>query len=248
MNRLTVISASVLLAFSLLAYKSSEARSSTIETRGSAVAATGLQKRMLRANSYYQAGTALFDRQEYAKALIEFDAALALAGDLESALIYRGRTLFQLGRAEESLATLDKAIALGRRNPSNGPELAWSVNLHRGHALMALFRIDDAVAAYDRSIELNSTNEARAGRANANFVKAQILIQLGDLGPARRHLEDARHDIDLVAGSAPTESVVWTLKSGIHFLSGNMQQGCRAALRACELGQCGLVKEFPECL
>ncbi len=77
--------------------------------------------------------------------------------------INRGVLLQQLGRAEEALASFDKADAL---MPDNAAILT-----NRGMALAALGRHDEALAALDRALALDA-NFAEAQRARAGVLEA----------------------------------------------------------------------------
>ena len=93
---------------------------------------------------YLEAET-LFEDGEYARALIDYDAALAIDANHIHALRGRARTLMQLGRLDESLAVFDAAIA---RAPDFGATYANRGILHdrMGHYAKAIADYEQALA------------------------------------------------------------------------------------------------------
>ncbi len=107
------------------------------------------------ANGRLTRAEAALARREHAKAIDLYDEALALADraalPLDGALHGKGTALVALGRHEEALAILDRALA---ENPGN--EVAW---VNKGAALSRLGRWRDALRCYNSAIKVNPAYE-----------------------------------------------------------------------------------------
>ena len=89
-----------------------------------------------------------------------FAQAISLKVDMAEFHLWHGRTLSDLGRLVEAIASYDNAIRLA-------PERA-DMHFHRGAALQGLNRHEDAVASYDKAIVLKADNaEAFSNRGTA---------------------------------------------------------------------------------
>ena len=95
-------------------------------------------------------------------------------------LINRGVLLQQLGRAEEALASFDKADALLANDAA--------ILSNRGMALAVLGRHDEALAALDRALAVD------ASFAEAQRARAGVLEALGRPDEAREALAQGRRD------------------------------------------------------
>jgi predicted O-linked N-acetylglucosamine transferase (SPINDLY family) len=88
-----------------------------------------------------------------------------------------GAALLDLGRSEEALRNLDRALALM-------PDFPEAVN-NRGNALLVLRRVDEALATYERAIAL------RPDYADALNNRGNALKELGRVGEALAAYEQA---------------------------------------------------------
>ena len=99
---------------------------------------------------HYWKGRALSNEEEYEKALVSFDLALAISPDNSAALDWKGHALSRLGRFEELLQVLNHQI---RRSDST------SVRVQRNLAfcLKDLGRIEEAVTVARGVVSADST-------------------------------------------------------------------------------------------
>ncbi len=122
-----------------------------------AVAVEGLRQRRTTAAAHREIAKAEQDllRQDYAESVRDFDRAIALGrkgypGE-ELPWYGKGASLILLGRYEEALRAIDKALDL---NPHN--EVAW---LNKGNALTKMGRLIDALRCFNAAIKVNPDYE-----------------------------------------------------------------------------------------
>ncbi len=200
-----------------------------------------------RANGHFEAGQKHFGQKRFEAALKEFSAAIDIAPGFDSAYLYQGMALTRLKRPAEALASFDKAIeAAKKRRGANSEWLAWP-HYRKGMALLGLRQVDEAFAELDESIRLKPGPGALAARGNAYFVQGQLKSRAGDQVSARQHFLAAGADVDRGLSMSGENVQLWSMKSGVHFMLDETPQACKAARKACELGNCGIVKDFPEC-
>jgi tetratricopeptide (TPR) repeat protein len=122
-----------------------------------AVAIQGLRQRHTSAAAHREIVRAEEDlaRKDYAESVRDFDRAIALGpkGTPGEELPWygKGASLILLGRYEEALRAIDKALDL---NPHN--EVAW---LNKGNALTKLGRLIDALRCFNAAIKVNPAYE-----------------------------------------------------------------------------------------
>jgi tetratricopeptide (TPR) repeat protein len=122
-----------------------------------AVAVEGLRQRRTTAAAHREIVKAERDlaRQDYAESVKDFDRAIALGGKgtpgEELPWYGKGASLILLGRYEEALRAIDKALDL---NPHN--EVAW---LNKGNALTKMGRLIDALRCFNAAIKVNPAYE-----------------------------------------------------------------------------------------
>jgi tetratricopeptide (TPR) repeat protein/uncharacterized RDD family membrane protein YckC len=105
-------------------------------------------------------------RGDHSKALADFDSALALNSNLDTAVVGRAITFVNSGQSERALPDFDHAIAL---HPS-----APRLYVGRGDAFNNLKKYDQAIADYDQALALDpNDDEALNDRATALFAKGQ---------------------------------------------------------------------------
>ena len=91
-------------------------------------------------------GNVLHKKDCHQKAVIAYDAAIAIKPDLHEAFSNKGVALAALGRTEDAIAAYDAAIAIK-------PDLHEAF-YNKGVALKALGRPEDAIDAYDAAIAI----------------------------------------------------------------------------------------------
>ena len=122
-----------------------------------AVAVHGLRRRYAAAASHREITKAERNlvRQDYAESVKDFDRAIALGakGSPGEELPWygKGASLILLGRYDEALRAIDKALDLNPRN-----EVAW---LNKGNALSKMGRLIDALRCFNAAIKVNPKNE-----------------------------------------------------------------------------------------
>ena len=141
-----------------------------------AVAAEGLRERRTTAAAQREIARAEKDiaRHDYVQSVKDFDRAIALGTKAprgeELPWYGKGASLTLLGRYDEALRAIDKALDL---NPHN--EVAW---LNKGNALTKMGRLIDALRCFNAAIRVNPTYEVAWNN------KGNTLARLG-------HLEEA---------------------------------------------------------
>ncbi len=118
-----------------------------------AVAVEGVRHRRTTAAAHRELRKAEADlaRRDYAESVKDFDRAIALGpkGTPGEELPWygKGASLILLGRYEEALRAIDKALDLNPRN-----EVAW---LNKGNALTKMGRLVDALRCFNAAIKVN---------------------------------------------------------------------------------------------
>lgn len=223
------------------------ASAQNVEKVLSEVQETQKDKLIERANAHFAAGRKLLRQKRFEEALKEFATAIEIAPGFDSAHIFQGMALIRLNRPAEALTSFDKAIeaAIKRR----GAKSEWLALPHyrKAMALLELGRVDEALAELDDSIRLKPGVSALAARGNTYFVQGQLKSRAGDQQAARQYFLAAGADVDRGISMSGKNRQLWSMKSGVHFMLGETPQACEAARRACELGNCGIVEDFPEC-
>jgi hypothetical protein len=116
--------------------------------------------------AYVNRGNAHAEMDDCQRALIDYDAALALAPGHPQALYNRGNALRTLGREAEAIASYDRTLAAMPRMVS-----AWH---NRGLAFAALNRHREALESFARALAIDPEH------ANSHFSVAMSLLTLGD--------------------------------------------------------------------
>jgi tetratricopeptide (TPR) repeat protein len=127
---------------------------------------------------------ASLDRPEEAMAC--FDHALTLIACRNASIVtqshihtFRGDTLRTLGRRDEALESLDRAVAVHPDDPD-----AWCA---RGRILLEMRAFDDALACHDRAIALDPDD------SRTWDLRSRVLRELGRYGEAMESAEKSVH-------------------------------------------------------
>lgn len=109
-------------------------------------------------------GRVLLYKKKVPEALAAFDTALALNHNLTETVAWKGYTLIVLGRAQESVPVLERALRLNPRAPITA----------RYYAMLG--RADIAMGRYDSAVELlkRATTEAPANRPGWMWLAAAL--------------------------------------------------------------------------
>jgi tetratricopeptide (TPR) repeat protein len=203
--------------------------------------------RAAQAKAQFARAQELFEAERFADALAAFDETLRIAPGLDSAHVLRGLTLLRLNRPRDASDAFDQAIALGRQN--RGTASAWLSWPLYNKALVLLAGGETAAAkiALDESIELKPTPGALLARANLSFTQGEALGGQGDWQAAEPYFLDAQADATAGIALAPRNAALWSTRSASHIMLNQHQEACIAARKACELGNCTIVEQFPQC-
>jgi tetratricopeptide (TPR) repeat protein len=180
------------------------------------------------ATKRYMEGEALFKSGRIREAIEAFDSSIALDSRMDAAYVYRGMSRARLGDHAGAIADYDQGIAVTGRSKV----WSWWPRFHKGLSFGALRRWDDAVRELSASIELNPTAGALVARGSAYLYK--------------RDFAKAEQDASVAEKSAGRNPNLWATIAGIHLVAGDLDVGCKAARKACDLGQCNVLREFTE--
>ena len=104
-------------------------------------------------NYYYNRGDTFFDLGKFEDAIQNYDKAIELDSNVNSACYYnRGTAYFSLGKFEDAIQDYNKAIDL---NPNNA-----SYYYNRGTTFANLEKFEDAIQDYNKAIDLNPNDES----------------------------------------------------------------------------------------
>jgi lipoprotein NlpI len=129
---------------------------------------------------YFNRGIAHAYKGEYDKAIADFNRAIALNPNSQSAYITRGGSYYAKGEVDNAIADYNRAIEL---NPNYSP--AYS---SRGYVYYyVMHEVDKAIADFNRAVELNPKNAITLRALGAaKFDAGDFKAAYGDL---RRSLE-----------------------------------------------------------
>jgi len=109
------------------------------------------------ATAFYNAGVNLLEEKEYARAIAQFDLALASNTTMirqSDALLdtykNKGYALIQLNNYTAAIQTIDQGLAIYENN-----EKLW---YNKGYALFKLEKYQDALNAYDKVLQINNAS------------------------------------------------------------------------------------------
>lgn len=157
-------------------------------------------------------------KREYTKALGLYEETLLLAAragqDLGAALYGKGAALVAVGRPDDALEVLDRALS-----SSAGNEVAW---VNKGTALTRMGRLQDALKCYNSAIRVNAAYEvAWNNKGNA----------LSRLGKDEWALKCYEHALTL----DPSYRTAWVNKGYVLAKLGRFDEAAECADRAIRL-------------
>jgi len=200
-----------------------------------------------RAKALFEKAVKAFEANKMEDALQALDEALMIAPNFDSALVLRGAALGRLKKPKSALESLDKAIRIGRNNRGENDEwLSWPF-LEKGIILLALRKPDLAGEAFSDSIRAKPTVKALLARANLYFAQGQALGKKDDWDGAAPFFKRAQADAEKGIEMEPKSSAFWSIKTGTHIMLNEHEQACSAMRKACELGNCSILEQYPQC-
>ncbi|BAY65498.1 tetratricopeptide TPR_2 [Calothrix brevissima NIES-22] len=129
--------------------------------------------------------------QNYKEAIADFENALVIQPDEQSAWLFRGIALLNLGRNEEAIADFDKALAIQAND-----QIAC---FFRGIALLNLGRNEEAVTSSDKALAIQPDYQ------DAWYLRGYALLNLG-------RNEEAIADFDKALAIQANDHEVWYLR------------------------------------
>ncbi|MBE9553327.1 MAG: tetratricopeptide repeat protein [Proteobacteria bacterium] len=200
-----------------------------------------------KARALFDKGLKAYEANRMEEALQALDEALMIAPNFDSALALRGSTLGRLKKPKSALESLDKAIRIGRNNRGVDDEwLHWPL-LEKGLILAVARKPDLADEAFSESIRVKPTVKALIARANLNFVRGQLLGNKDDWDGAAPYFKRAQADAEKGIELEPKSDKFWSIKTGTHIMLNEHEQACSAMRKACDLGNCSILEQYPQC-
>lgn len=199
------------------------------------------------AKALFEKGASAFKAGQMEESLQSLDEALMIAPNFDSALALRGVALARLKKPKAALDSLDRAIRIGRNNRGSNDEwLHWPL-LEKGLILLAVRKPALANEALSDSIRAKPTAKALAARANLSFALGQALGNKDDWDGAEPFFKSAQADAEEGIELAPESVNLWSIKTGTHIMLNEHEQACSAMRKACELGNCSILEQYPQC-
>ncbi len=200
-----------------------------------------------KAKALFEKAVKAYEANQMEEALQALDEALMIAPNFDSALVMRGSTLARLKKPKSALESLDKAIKVGRNTRGVDDEwLSWPF-LEKGMILLAARKPDLAREAFTESIRAKPTIKALIARANLSFAQGQALGNKNDWDGAEPFFKSAQADADKGIELSPKSEKFWSIKTGTHIMLNQHEQACTAMRTACDLGNCSILKQYPQC-
>ena len=200
-----------------------------------------------KAKALFDKGLKAYEANRMEEALQAFDEALMIAPNFDSALVLRGATLGRLKKPKSALESLDKAIRIGRNNRGADDEWLYWPFLEKGLILALARKPDLANEALGESIRVKPTVKALIARANLSFVQGQLLGKKDDWDGAEPFFRRAQADADKGIELEPKSLKLWSIKTGAHIMLNEHEQACSAMRKACDLGNCSILEQYPQC-
>lgn len=206
-----------------------------------------VQAAKAKARTLFDKGVKAYEASQMEDALQALDEALMIAPNFDSALVLRGATLGRLKKPKSALESLDKAIKIGRNTRGVDDEwLSWPF-LEKGMILLAARKPDLAKEALSESIRAKPTAQALIARANLSFAQGQALGKKDDWDGAEPFFKSAQADAEKGIELNPKSEKFWSIKTGTHIMLNEHEQACSAMRKACDLGNCSILEQYPQC-
>ncbi len=196
------------------------------------------KKTQISAQKHYKYGLKLYKKRKIKKAIVHFDKAIEKNPKYGMAYFYKGMAHVSLGQPEQAIPALNKAIKTAKKIPS------WYAKPYyqKGMAYMMLNKTKKAIKFYSKAVNANPSAQVYTARATAYTILAKPHYDKGNKKKGQQWLELARLDIKRAIHSNPKIPAVWSLKARLHQALGEEPAALNAAKRACQLGDCRLLK------
>lgn len=200
-----------------------------------------------RAKALFDQGAKALQDKQPQQALQALDEALKLAPGFDAALALRGVVLVQLKQPKAALESLDEAIRVGANTRGADDEWLHWPWAEKGLLLMAMRQPGPANDALSESIRLKPTARALTARANLSFARGQALGKQEKWDEAEPFFRGAQADAIKGLELQPDSVKLWSIKAGTHVMLNEHEQACSAMRKACELGNCSILQQYPQC-
>lgn len=232
-------------AVKILSAASSQPASTAAQTSQTPEA---LKKQMeAKAKGLFDKGAKALEAGKEQDALKDLDQALMIAPQFDSALALRGVVLARLKKPREALDSLNEAISIGRRTRGEKDEwLHWPL-MEKGLILIAIRQPKAGYEALSESIALRPTPQALLARGSLSFAHGQALGKKNDWNGAQPFFKSAQADAEKGIQMVPDSVKFWSLKTGTHIMLNEHKQACIAMRKVCKLGDCSILKQYPQC-
>lgn len=171
--------------------------------------------------AYGNRGNAYVELGKLQQAIDDFNKVIRLEPNNATSYYMRGRTYYTLGQYQRTIEDCDNAIRL-QSDYAN----AYSV---RGLAYVKTAQYQRAINDYNEAIRLRSDD------ANAYFYRGDAYDNIGQY---QRAIEDFNEAIRI----KPDFEKAYNFRGIDYLRQGNKKLGCLDAQKACELGDCDLLK------
>jgi len=205
------------------------------------------QEAEAKAKALFEDGLKAFGENRLDDALQALDESLMIAPNFDAALVLRGATLGRLKQPKPALESLDKAIRIGRNTRGVDDEWLHWPWLEKGMILLATRKPELASEALGESIRVKPTVKALLARANLSFAQGQVLGKKDDWDGAAPFFKSAQSDAEMGLELDPKSAKFWSVKTGTHIMLNEHEQACSAMREACDLGNCSILEQYPQC-
>eukprot|EP00996_Jenningsia_fusiforme_P007002 NODE_903_length_1835_cov_160.438410_g796_i0.p1 GENE.NODE_903_length_1835_cov_160.438410_g796_i0~~NODE_903_length_1835_cov_160.438410_g796_i0.p1 ORF type:complete len:547 (-),score=118.08 NODE_903_length_1835_cov_160.438410_g796_i0:125-1765(-) len=109
------------------------------------------RERKAKADAEKDKGNAHYKKKEFAEALAQYDAALALAPEFAIYLVNKAAVYYEMGELEECVKHCDEALERARTHRNEGSVIAKAL-ARKGTAFMKAKRYEEAIATFKASL------------------------------------------------------------------------------------------------
>lgn len=195
----------------------------------------------------FDKGVKAYQDEQYADALQALDEALMIAPNFDSALVLRGVVLGRLKKPKAAIESLNKGIRIGQNTRGADDEwLHWPF-MEKGLILLAVQQPGPAYEALGQSIRARPTPKALLAHANLAFAQGRALGNKGNWDGAEPFFRQAQADAEKGIELEPESTQFWSIKTGTHIMLNEHEQACSAMRKACDLGNCSILEQYPQC-
>jgi tetratricopeptide (TPR) repeat protein len=144
--------------------------------------------------------------------------------------------------------TQAEAVKLLTAGPATQNQTAQADALYqKGMKLLAARKPEPAFEAFSQSISAKPTARALTARASLAYTLGEALGEKSDWNGAEPFFKGAQADAENGIKLKPNSVRLWSIKTATHIMLNQHEQACSAMLKTCALGDCSILKQFPQC-